>query len=69
MAGPWKALTNTPSSSMDTMLLLTDGTVMCHEYETANCHKLVPDAKGDYGKGSWHPISPMLELLGHKTDQ
>jgi hypothetical protein len=33
MAGPWKALTNIPSFSVDTMLLLTDGTVMCHEYE------------------------------------
>jgi hypothetical protein len=60
MAGPWKTLTNTPSFSVDTMLLLTDGTVMCHEYETVNWHKLVPDAKGDYVKGTWHPMSPMV---------
>jgi hypothetical protein len=31
MAGPWVSLTNTPSFSLDTMLLLTDGTVVCHE--------------------------------------
>jgi hypothetical protein len=29
-------------------LLLTDGTVMCHEYESPNWHKLVPDARGYY---------------------
>ena len=52
MPGSWKSLTNTPSFSVDTMLLLTDGTVMCHEYETPNWHKLVPDAHGDYLKGT-----------------
>jgi hypothetical protein len=60
MSGPWKSLTNTPSFSVDTMLLLTDGTVMCHEYETTNWHKLVPDAHGDYVHGTWHSISPMV---------
>jgi hypothetical protein len=59
MAGPWKSLTNTPSFKVDTMLLLTDGTVMCHEYETANWHKLVPDSKGNYINGTWQPMSPM----------
>jgi hypothetical protein len=27
----WNALSNQPSFSADTMLLLTDGTVMCHQ--------------------------------------
>lgn len=45
MASPWKKLNNTPSFSADTMLLLTDGTVMCHELETANWHRLVPDSR------------------------
>lgn len=48
MASPWKKLNNTPPFSVDTMLLLTDGCVMCHELETPNWHKLAPDAKGDY---------------------
>jgi hypothetical protein len=59
MASPWKKLNNTPTFSVDTMLLLTDGSVMCHEYETANWHKLVPDAKGDYVNGSWQTITPL----------
>jgi hypothetical protein len=57
---PWVSLTNTPSFSVDTMLLLTDGTVMCHEYETPNWHKLVPDANGDYINGTWQAMSPIV---------
>ena len=59
MASPWKKLNNPLSFSVDTMLLLTDGSIMCHEYETANWHKLVPDAKGNYVNGTWHPMTPL----------
>jgi Kelch motif len=59
MAGPWKGLNNTPSFSVDTMLLLTDGSVMCHEVETPNWHKLVPDANGDYVNGTWQAMTPL----------
>lgn len=59
MAGPWKTLNNTPPFSVDTMLLLTDGTVMCHEVDSPNWHKLVPDAKGDYVNGSWQTMTPL----------
>jgi len=59
MANPWKKLNNTPPFSVDTMLLLTDGSIMCHEYETPNWHKLVPDANGSYVKGSWHTLTPL----------
>lgn len=59
MASPWKKLNNTPPFSVDTMLLLTDGSVMCHEYETVNWHKLVPDAKGDYVNGTWQTLTPL----------
>jgi len=59
MAGKWKKLKNKPAFSVDTTLLLTDGTVMCHEYESPNWHKLVPDARGHYHKGTWHPITPL----------
>jgi hypothetical protein len=44
----WQKLTNAPSFSVDTMLLLTDASIMCHEYETSNWHRLVPDTKGNY---------------------
>ena len=59
MASPWKKITNTPPFSVDTMLLLTDGSVMCHEYETVNWHKLIPDAKGDYVNGTWQTLTPL----------
>src|SRR5258708_26407209 len=44
----WNPLTTPPTFAVDTMLLLTDGSVMCHEYDTANWHRLVPDALGSY---------------------
>ena len=34
-------------------LLLTDGTVMCHEYNTNRWHRLKPDINGSYQNGSW----------------
>jgi hypothetical protein len=59
MASGWKTLINTPPFSVDTMLLLTDASIMCHEYETPNWHRLVPDAKGGYVKGTWHAMTPL----------
>jgi hypothetical protein len=58
MAG-WQKLSNTPSFNIDTMLLLTDGSIMCHEYETANWHRLVPDVKGNYVNGTWQSMTPL----------
>lgn len=58
MAGLWKPVNNTPGS-IDTMLMLTDGSVMCHEYQTANWHKLIPDAKGRYATGTWQAMTPL----------
>ena len=55
----WQTLSTPPSFSIDTMLLLTDASVMCHEYETPNWHRLVPDAKGSYVNGTWHPMTPL----------
>jgi hypothetical protein len=55
----WKTLTNTPPFSVDTMLLLTDASIMCHEYETSNWHRLVPDAKGNYVNGTWQSMTPL----------
>ncbi|SRR5260370_27416839 len=41
------------------MLLLTDGTVMCHEYESANWHRLRPDSTGSYLNGAWSSLAPL----------
>ena len=42
-----------PSGFASTCLLLTDGTVMCHEYNTNRWHRLKPDINGSYQNGSW----------------
>jgi hypothetical protein len=64
MVGSWKPLAKQPPVAVDTMLLLTDGSVMCHDYGapgayTPDWYKLVPDAFMDYANGSWHKLTPM----------
>src|SRR6266852_8737208 len=70
MVGSWKPLVNQPTFNASTMLLLTDGTVMCHDEGTGfngspNWWKLSPDVMGDYTKGTWKqlkslPVSPVF---------
>lgn len=64
MVGTWKPLGHQPPVAIDTMLLLTDGSVMCHDYGvggayTPNWYRLVPDAFMDYANGTWHKLTPM----------
>jgi hypothetical protein len=59
MSGSWQPLSSPPAFNIDAMLLLTDGSVMCHEYETANWHRLVPDKNSDYAKGTFHTLASM----------
>jgi hypothetical protein len=42
-----------PSGFAEVSLLLTDGTVMCHEYSSNRWHRLKPDINGSYQNGSW----------------
>ena len=69
MAGTWKSF-NAPSGvSADTMILLTDATVLVHDanrqgtkfgnFGGANWYRLTPDAQGDYSKGQWAGPFPM----------
>lgn len=39
------------------MLLLTDGTVMVQEHNTANWYRLTPDMFGSYENGSWSSLA------------
>jgi Kelch motif len=55
----WDVLTNPPGFGTSTMLLLTDGRVICQEDGTANWSALTPDAQGSYKNGTWAPIAPM----------
>ncbi len=63
-AGPssaqtWQKLTNQPTFQTDTALLLTDGTVMIHEYDTSNWWHLTPDNTGSYLNGTWSQLGSM----------
>jgi hypothetical protein len=60
----WQSLKNQPSFAADTMLLLTDGTVMVHELNTANWHRLTPDHSGNYINGSWSSLASLPDNSG-----
>ena len=57
--GAWTALRNQPNFSPDTALLLTDGTVLEHEYCSPNWHRLTPDNTGSYTNGTWSAVASM----------
>lgn len=57
--GTWQALTNQPSFPASTMLLLTDGTVMCQESGGNKWWRLTPDSSGNYVNGTWSPLAQM----------
>jgi hypothetical protein len=68
-AGTWQPLTNQPSAhkpssfNVSTMLLLTDGMVMCQDavggVGTNHWWRLSPDAHGSYVNGAWAPLDDM----------
>src|SRR5271170_8120821 len=58
-AQKWQDLTNPPSFQTDTALLLTDGRVMVHEYNTPNWWALQPDNSGSYLNGTWKKLGSM----------
>jgi hypothetical protein len=60
MAGTWQSLINQPTFNAGTMLLLTDGSVLCHVEPnsggvtgTRHWWRLIPDSKGSYRNGTW----------------
>ena len=61
MPGSWQPLTNQPTFNASTMLLLTDGTVMCQEANGTAWWRLTPDEWGDYANGTWSPLAPMID--------
>ena len=60
----WQTLKNPPTFITDTALVLTDGTVMVHEYCTSNWHLLTPDNKGSYLNGTWSMLASMPSNYG-----
>ena len=55
----WQILNNPPTFITDTAMVLTDGTVMVHEYCTSNWHRLTPDNQGSYLNGTWSTLASM----------
>ena len=55
----WQKLTNAPSFDADTPLLLTDGTVMVHQYSSNKWWRLTPDVTGSYVNGTWSALASM----------
>jgi hypothetical protein len=63
LSGTWTALTNLAPTSISTMLLLSDGTVMAQgggNNTTVNTwYKLTPDSSGNYVNGTWSTRASM----------
>ena len=57
--GSWVALANQPSFPVGTMLLLTDGTVMCQSGGSKSWWRLTPDVSGSYVNGTWSQLADM----------
>ena len=60
----WQKLTNQPTFKTDTALLLTDGTVMVHQYSSQNWWRLTPDSSGSYLNGTWSQLASMASNYG-----
>ncbi len=59
VAQSWTPLTNQPTFLAGNPMLLMDGSVLVHQWETNNWHKLTPDATGSYANGTWSTVAPM----------
>jgi hypothetical protein len=58
--GTWTPLTHTAPSSVDLMLLLSDGTVMVQRSGiSSNWYRLTPDIHGSYVNGTWTTLAAM----------
>src|ERR1700691_1010349 len=55
--GKWQTLTNSPSFDADTALLLTNGTVMVHQYQSTKWGALAPSSTGSYLAGTWTALA------------
>jgi hypothetical protein len=68
MSGTWNTFSAPSGVKADTMLLLTDGTVLVHDanrpslsntFGGANWYRLTPTSQGDYRGGTWSSALPM----------
>jgi hypothetical protein len=59
LPGWWIKLNNNPGFGASTMLLMTDGSVMCQEQGGIRWKRLTPDIHGSYVNGTWSDLAPM----------
>ncbi len=55
----WQKITNQPTFNTDTAVLLTDGSVLVHQYNSNAWWRLIPDINGSYLNGTWTPAGSM----------
>src|SRR5262249_28022169 len=55
--------------TVDTLLLLSDGTVMAANAGDRNWFVLTPDVKGSYINGTWKTIAPMQDMRLYYSSQ
>jgi len=58
-AGTWVAITRAAPASVDTVLLLSDGTVMAANAGRSAWYRLTPDSRGSYINGTWSTLAAM----------
>jgi autotransporter-associated beta strand protein len=58
-AGTWTAVAHAAPSTVQLMLLLSDGTVMCSDGGSNTWHRLTPDIHGSYINGTWTALASM----------
>ena len=59
MAGTWRPLRRQPAFCASTMLLLTDGRIMCQQKNGRQWWALTPDQFGSFTGGAWSQLSSM----------
>jgi hypothetical protein len=59
LKSPWQPLKNQPAFHASSMFLLTDGTVLCQDYDSGDWWRLTPDAFGSYVNGTWSQLASM----------
>lgn len=70
-AGTWLALSNLAPDNIDTMLLLSDGTVMGARGQPVGTawYRLTPDSHGSYASGTWSALAPMHDTRLYFSSQ
>ncbi len=64
MPGTWQSISNQPFRSVQRMLLLTDGSILCHT-GGATWAKYKPDEFGQYTNGTWEAVDSMRHARIH----